>query len=216
MLQLHFQHCKCNITLLHYGVSLVIEGLYAGVMTDMSVSNRPAEVAVTTSAVDESQYPPIFDTRGRSIVKALLAMPNPAKPGTNMLPLSYNRCAWLSLTEFQRTKSVEVWNSLTQTERDKILNRFAPTGYSVGQSSAAAAAINMSTTKNDRARLLHLYQDATLTTTWSKLFQVKNREELDDKENRDAGWGELADVFNDYDGYPYKNVTVDTASSHMK
>jgi hypothetical protein len=66
----------------------------------------------------------------------------------------------------------------------------------------------MNTNKHDKARLLHLFCDASFFATWCAAHQVKDRAALDDKETPNDHWGYLADQFNDYERNPYKNLAV--------
>lgn len=167
---------------------------------NLSVNGQP----VSTSALDDEQIPEPMLSYGRELCKELAAMVNPASKGkydTMMVAKCYARTEWNQLTEKQRKKVVQVWKDLPQETKDALMKKIC---------SAGPPAINISqnTNKNDRARLLHLFCDPSHTARWTAAIQVKDRLTLDDKENPNDHYGHLADCFNNYEAYPYRNVTA--------
>lgn len=161
-------------------------------------------------AVEDYDIPQNLVEYGREIVKILSTMIDPdagVKKGKDpkmLVPISYTRYSWVDLTPYQRKKTVCVWNELSQAKRDVVMKAVC----SLPRTGAGAATISPNTNKNDRARLLHLYCDASLSSKWTGATQVKDRLTLDDKENPKDFYGQLADAFNNYVGYPYRNATA--------
>jgi MoaA/NifB/PqqE/SkfB family radical SAM enzyme len=61
------------------------------------------------------------------------------------------------------------------------------------------------TTADDLSRIIHMLADTSLQVKFQEVFSTMDRQELDDKENRDEKKRVLADVYNDYAAYNYKN-----------
>ena len=72
-------------------------------------------------------------------------------------------------------------------EQNRIIEEMA-------QKKIAATEVSSNTHKNDRCRLLHLFNDPLFTTCWYGAHQQMTRAVLDDKEHRDDLWGRLADA----------------------
>ena len=62
------------------------------------------------------------------------------------------------------------------------------------------------TTIHDKARIVHMLANPSLSIKWSQAYAVLDRNELDDKDGRDIHKKALADVFNNYSDYRYSHA----------
>jgi hypothetical protein len=81
------------------------------------------------------------------------------------------------------------------------------------------AAVNTNNTKDDIARLLHLFKDPVAQVHWSNLYGVLNRAELDARKSNgplsDAAnaLSCLAEIYNDYESFCPQNLMVQYVST---
>lgn len=64
------------------------------------------------------------------------------------------------------------------------------------------------TNKDDRCRLIHLFALPDASSLWTKAYTPLERSTLDAKAKGQV-WDDLANMFNDYDMYPFQNAVIE-------
>ena len=137
------------------------------------------------------------------IIEKLKAL-NEAAFGSNKkaLPKSYSK--WDKLTADQRNKTVAWFKLLnTETQGHVIAAARSETATAMKEQTAKSQV----TTKNDLARLLHLYKEPTAQMHWTNMGRSLIRTELDARHSTsslsDAAnpYRKLAEIFNDYETF---------------
>jgi len=146
------------------------------------------EIVQLDSDVEDFTTPIIFIENGRNVIKLMCLEPHPSKANKKLLPESYSRCDWLSLSPYQKKQAVNAWNSLSTSKKDCInVNISNQKNQRRGLSSISGGddlvKINTSTNKHDVARMLHIFVDSQFASLWTSVHQVKDRVSLDDKEH---------------------------------
>jgi hypothetical protein len=116
--------------------------------------------------------------------------------------------SWEKMNVDQRSKTLTFWESnITETTRNKILDECRT---AISQEAVAEKERQAITTKNDKARILHLRVDPAAAADWTAALREKNRPELDASKNcPDADpWNRLAEKFNNYNLYRYSNLSL--------
>jgi hypothetical protein len=141
------------------------------------------EEIIESGQLDDIKMPEIFHTHYSYVMKAISETEKGEK-----LPKSYIRRLGSAskLKNLQKKKTMSVWNSLTEEEREDIV-RALP----------AVTKTTAITTANDRARLVHVMEDPALTLHWTKGSSVKSRLELDDKEGFEDPYDVILDRYED-------------------
>jgi hypothetical protein len=113
--------------------------------------------------------------------------------------------SWGELNEVQRNKVKFVWNQLTEPVKFQVnlkANEAAASAYE----DARVRAEN--TNKHDRCKLFHVMALGSAQAKWTAAFSPLSREELDNPTVRNSAYKELAEIFNDYDEYSFRNVCI--------
>jgi hypothetical protein len=141
------------------------------------------------------------------------------KEKKKVFPSSYPK-TWSLYSEQQKNKAINFFNTLTSTDKDDILNKAKQLSLT---SAAEEHQRNIRVTKHDLARLIMLRKDPGSQMAWSRTQAVNHsRRDLDARKSTGApslepnvslaeslnGWQQLANRFNDYDGFRPQNVTV--------
>jgi hypothetical protein len=86
---------------------------------------------------------------------------------------------------------------------------------------AVSATANSASTKDDIARLIHLYKEPLAQRHWTDLYSVLTRSELDARKS-DGNYGvpantlsSLVDIFNDYDNFVPQNLMLQYVTSQQ-
>ena len=84
--------------------------------------------------------------------------------------------------------------------------------HEVAAANAEVTARNVNTTKHDKARLLHLRADSRLSLIWANAFSTLDRQQLDARNTatftENEPWAVLANAFNNYAEYAYRNACL--------
>jgi len=111
----------------------------------------------------------------------------------------------------QRNKALSWFHSLPENWQESMLRDAKVASTAAEQVKAAA---NNHTTKNDIARLMHLYKEPSAQCHWSNIYGVLKRAELDArKSNGEVAEAAnpldcLAEIFNDYSTFMPQNAMV--------
>jgi len=113
---------------------------------------------------------------------------------------------WESLSLDQRNRALYFWNNnLTDATRQNLVDESRKISRVEQQEESTRQAI---TTKHDKARLLHLRADVSLSADWTRALREKSRPELDNKSDDLDPWNLLAEKFNDYETFHYQNLCI--------
>lgn len=159
--------------------------------------------------VEDFAIPLLFIENGRDVIKLLSKEPHPSKAGKKLIPDSYGRGEWVTLTAYQTKQAIKAYHGLSMPRKDFVDITIANLKSSRLGSKSVDNAERMAsnTNKHDIARMLHIFVDPQFSNIWTGVHQVKDRVSMDDKEHDPDYWGQLAAEFNNYERNYYENIT---------
>jgi hypothetical protein len=145
------------------------------------------------------------------MIRCLRAIPSRALIDVGMKDFYKSYPTWNKMTADQRNRAIAWFRQLPDEMQDDAVTAAIEAQEKQVQEEAATKVI---TTKDDIARLLHLFKDPGAQRHWTNLYAVLGRAELDARKaseeySEDANPLEhLAEMFNDYDTFCPQNVMV--------
>mmetsp|Transcript_19960 Transcript_19960/g.33409 ORF Transcript_19960/g.33409 Transcript_19960/m.33409 type:complete len:223 (-) Transcript_19960:953-1621(-) len=181
------------------------------VLAEAAQSSEVQQMLETPSTSFPTAWPQCDADRVVEQLKVL--SPEECPPGRNGWYTSYP--SWQRMTVTQQNKTKQFFLLLTPEVRTRVA-----TAAQNSQNEATVTEANRTqlTTKDDRARLLHLYVDPAAQGLWTEAYGVMDRVTLDARNSADtvSSWDRLAEMFNDYDTYNYQNLSVQYNEQGLK
>lgn len=115
---------------------------------------------------------------------------------------------WDKLSIEQRNKTVLFWrHNIVEEARVGILDGVRA---ALGQQVVEERARQVITTKHDKGRLVHMRVESDAAADWTEALREKTRPQLDAKDQYPEAdpWNRIAEKFNNYEKYAYKNAVV--------
>lgn len=94
-------------------------------LTNSQTSGLPEKIGIISVDIDHQNQPPFLVAHARSIIKHLVLLMKTKKNGvlSPLVPVSYTRYQWVSLTGNQKAYVKTAWNSLSDSERSTITQK---------------------------------------------------------------------------------------------
>ncbi len=195
--------------------SLLAEHYHDGdnVESQRTVHNReePPQRNLEDSGNDGTLPPEWEDISPDVMIRCLRAIPSRALVDIGMKDFYKSYPSWSKMTADQRNRAIAWFRQLPDEMQDDAVTAAIEAQEKQVQEDNASKVI---TTKDDVARLLHLFKEPAAQRHWTNLYAVLSRVELDARKaaeeySEDANPLEhLAGMFNNYDEFCPQNVMV--------
>lgn len=157
----------------------------------------------SSSALNE-QYLPFSGIDTSIILSLLQSIPTDQCINGKCFWKTYSK--WEVLTVEQRNKAMVFWEkNITEATRQCMIDE---SRKKKSQEQVEENNRQVMTTKHDKARILHLRTDVSLSADWTRALREKSRAQLDTKEDSIDPWNNLAEKFNNYETYNYENACI--------
>ena len=168
------------------------------------IMSNSAEIASTSEELSE----PFDGINTGNIIPLLLALPAIDCPEQKLFFKTYKK--WDALSVDQKSKTVAFWQKLSDSVRHRLTSQSIVLNTKDTEEEKQRQA---NANKHDFARIIHLKADVNAHTVWCKALREKDRATLDSRNSENAAeldpWNQLAEMFNNYEGYKYQNAVVD-------
>jgi len=178
------------------------------VSNENSINGGPlSDITNTPLSTNEVFLIPEWDgCSSTAIIRCLKAIDKEQLKSLGLREFYKSYSSWEKLTSDQRNKTVSYFRSLSEDLQEQVI---------ADAQQAVELPQNTQTTKDDIARLLHLFKEPLAQRHWTNLHRILTRAELDARKATGA-YAEaanplsyLAEIFNNYDEFTPQNVMVE-------